>query len=53
MPTAVLYNMQGAKIGAGCYIENTIIDKNVTVSDGVRLIGAKAAPCIVEKGETV
>lgn len=45
--------MQGAKIGAGCYIENTIIDKNVTVSDGVRLIGAKASPCIVEKGETV
>ncbi len=45
--------MQGAKIGAGCHIENTIIDKNVTVTDGVRLIGAPASPCIVEKGETV
>lgn len=45
--------MQGAKIGTGCHIENTIIDKNVTVTDGVRLIGAATAPCIVEKGETV
>ena len=45
--------MQGAVIGAGCHIENTIIDKNVTVSDGVRLVGAPLAPCIVEKGETV
>ena len=45
--------MQGAVIGEGCYIENAILDKNVTVSDGVRLIGAPSAPCIVEKGETV
>ena len=45
--------MQGAKIGEGCYVENAILDKNVTVSDGVKLIGAPAAPCIVEKGETV
>jgi glucose-1-phosphate adenylyltransferase len=45
--------MQGAVIGEGCHIENTIIDKNVTVSDGVRLVGAPLAPCIVEKGETV
>ena len=45
--------MQGTVIGAGCHIENTIIDKNVTVSDGVRLVGAPLAPCIVEKGETV
>ena len=45
--------MQGAKIGHGCYIENVILDKNVTISDGVHLIGAASAPCIVEKGETV
>jgi len=45
--------MQGTVIGKGCHIENAILDKNVTVSDGVRLIGAPSAPCIVEKGESV
>ena len=45
--------MQGSKIGKDAYIENAIIDKNVTITDGTRLIGAKDSPVIIKKGETV
>ncbi|MBR2500324.1 MAG: glucose-1-phosphate adenylyltransferase subunit GlgD [Clostridia bacterium] len=45
--------MQGSKIGKNAIIENAIIDKNVTVSDGTRLIGAKESPIIIKKGETI
>lgn len=45
--------MQGSKIGKDAYIENAIIDKNVTVTEGARLIGAKHSPVIIKKGETI
>ncbi len=45
--------MQGAKIGEDCYIENVILDKNVTVGNGVRLVGASLTPYIVEQGERI
>jgi len=45
--------MQGSKIGKNAYIENAIIDKNVTVTEGTRLIGAKNSPVIIKKGETI
>ncbi len=45
--------MQGTKIGKNAYIENAIIDKNVTITEGTRLIGAKDSPVIIKKGETI
>ncbi len=45
--------MQGSKIGKNAYIENAIIDKNVTITEGTRLIGAKDSPVIIKKGETI
>ena len=45
--------MQGSKICKGAYVENAIIDKNVTVTEGTHLIGAKNSPVIVKKGETI
>ncbi len=45
--------MQGSKIGENAYIENAIIDKNVTITEGTRLIGAKESPVIIKKGETI
>ena len=45
--------MQGSKICKGAYVENAIIDKNVTVTEGTHLIGAKNSPVIIKKGETI
>ncbi len=45
--------MQDAKIGEGASLENVILDKNVTVSDGTVLKGTPKCPVIVKKGETV
>lgn len=45
--------MQGSKIGKNAYIENAIIDKNVTITDGTQLVGAKHSPVIIKKGETI
>ncbi len=45
--------MQGSKIGKNAYIENAIIDKNVTITEGTRLIGAENSPIIIKKGETI
>lgn len=45
--------MQGSKIKKGAYIENAIIDKNVTITEGKRLLGACTSPVIVKKGETI
>ncbi|MDO5480012.1 MAG: glucose-1-phosphate adenylyltransferase subunit GlgD [Clostridia bacterium] len=45
--------MQGSVIGEGCEIEYAIIDKDAKISAGTVLKGAKNAPLIVEKGETV
>lgn len=45
--------MQGSKIKQGAYVENAIIDKNVTITDGVRLVGVEKSPVIIKKGETI
>lgn len=45
--------MQGSKIGENAYIENAIIDKNVIITDGTRLVGAPSNPVIIKKGETI
>ena len=45
--------MQGSKIKKGAYIENAIIDKNVTITEGTRLVGVPTSPVIVKKGETI
>ncbi len=45
--------MQGTKIKKGAYIENAIIDKNVIITEDTRLLGAKARPVIIKKGETI
>lgn len=45
--------MQGAKIGAGAKLEYVILDKNVTVTDGVALKGTPRNPVIIKKGEVV
>ena len=45
--------MQGANIGKGAYLENVIMDKDVTISEDVKLIGAENNPVIIRKGETV
>lgn len=45
--------MQGSKIGKKVHLENVIIDKNVVITDGTCLIGAKNSPVIIEKGETI
>lgn len=45
--------MQSAQIGAGAVVENCILDKNVIVSDGMRLIGAETYPLVIAKGSRI
>lgn len=45
--------MQGTKIGRGTYLDCVILDKNVTVSDGMVLRGTPMHPVLIPKGETV
>ena len=45
--------MQGAKIGVGARLEHVILDKNVTVTDGVSIKGTPKNPVIIKKGEIV
>jgi glucose-1-phosphate adenylyltransferase len=45
--------MQGTKIGKNAYIENAIIDKDVIINDGVRLVGSVNNPVIIKKGEII
>lgn len=42
--------MQGSLIGTGAHLEYVILDKNVTVEPGVRLVGTPEEPIVVEKG---
>ncbi|MBM6614453.1 glucose-1-phosphate adenylyltransferase subunit GlgD [Desemzia sp. RIT804] len=42
--------MQGSQIGEGAQLEYVILDKNVTVAPGVKLIGTPEQPIVVEKG---
>ncbi|WHZ32127.1 glucose-1-phosphate adenylyltransferase subunit GlgD [Desemzia incerta] len=45
--------MQGCKIGKGAHLEYVILDKNVTIAPGVRLIGTPEQPLVVEKGSVL
>ena len=45
--------MNDAVIGEGAELEYVILDKNVTVRPGARLIGTAKNPIIVKRGETV
>ena len=45
--------MQGSQIGEGAQLEYVILDKNVTVAPGVKLIGTPEQPIVVEKGSVV
>lgn len=45
--------MQGTKIGENCHLDRVILDKDVTVRDGVELKGANTSPIVIKKGETV
>lgn len=45
--------MNDAVIGEGCELEYVILDKNVTVRPGARLIGTAKDPIIIKRGETV
>lgn len=45
--------MQGTRIGKNVHIEHAIIDKDVVITDGVRLVGAPNSPIIIKKGETI
>ena len=45
--------MNDAVIGEGAELKYAILDKNVTVTPGAKLIGTKKNPIIVKRGETV
>ncbi|HZK27669.1 MAG TPA: hypothetical protein VFD00_09065, partial [Thermoclostridium sp.] len=45
--------MQGSKIGAGAIIEYAILDKNVIVEPGVKIIGTRDNPIVIGKDTTV
>lgn len=45
--------MPNATIGAGCYLEHAILDRDVTLSSGRTLVGDKNYPIMVRKGVTI
>ena len=45
--------MNDAVIGEGCELKCVILDKNVTIRPGTRLIGSHNHPIIIKRGETV
>ena len=45
--------MNDAVIGEGAEIKYAILDKNVTVTPGAKVIGTPRNPIIVKRGETV
>ena len=45
--------MNDTVVGKGAELKYVILDKNVTVNPGVRLIGTKNNPIIIKRGETV
>ena len=45
--------MQGSKIGACASIRYCILDKNVTIRPGTKLLGSIDHPLVVDKGDTV
>ena len=45
--------MNDTVVGKGAELKYVILDKNVTINPGVRLIGTKNSPIIIKRGETV
>ena len=45
--------MQETHIGEGCDLDCVITDKNVTVSDGKKLMGAENYPVYIKKGSKI
>ena len=45
--------MNDAVIGEGAELKYVILDKNVTVTPGTKIIGTKRNPIIIKRGETV
>ena len=45
--------MQGCVIEAGASVQYAILDKNVTVKSGTKLLGSPEQPLLIRKGVTV
>ena len=45
--------MSDAKIGEGAFLQYVILDKDVTVTPGAKLVGTAKCPVVVKRGETV
>ncbi len=45
--------MNRAVIGEGCELRNVILDKDVTIRPGTKLMGSPSHPIIIKRGETV
>ena len=45
--------MQGCTIQKGASIQYTILDKDVTIKSGTKLLGSPEHPLIIRKGVTV
>ncbi|HPT76270.1 MAG TPA: glucose-1-phosphate adenylyltransferase subunit GlgD [Defluviitaleaceae bacterium] len=45
--------MDGSYIGNNCYLEYVVLDKEVVVSDGRKLVGSKENPIFLEKGSVI
>ncbi len=45
--------MEGCFIGNNCVVENAILDKEVVLSDGKRVIGKAGEPVIIPKGSVI
>ena len=45
--------MQSAHIGAGAKLRYVILDKNVTIRPGVKLLGSPEHPLVISKGVTI
>ena len=45
--------MQRCTLGKGAYLENVILDKDVTITDGSRLIGSQMRPYVIPKRKVI
>ena len=45
--------MEGCYIGNNCIVENAILDKQVSVSDGKHVSGEAEKPCVFKKRSTI
>ena len=45
--------MNDTVIGEGAELKNVILDKNVTVRPGAKLIGTRTNPIVIKRGDTV